>query len=518
MNSVNKLLLIFVSTYSFNLCAGVYQEEDPQVGGILNQAGAREELSAIDPETIALSRENKADRLTKLTYVHSSKIEFEGLARHLSLLALASEDHSFYQHYGLLSKGLINENSAELVQIQKEIALFWLEKGVKLKGEDDTRQDSNGSNIEHTMKGEVYPGVAALEPVSPDYLSFVSHIQQLLWLDSQFSWPEITLTRLVRLGDKEISLAAIAERLRLLGDLATDNGNLESYQDWLRNGVVHFQTRHGLKPDGVLGPKTMAWLNMMPYEKAKLLATNFVAKTRFLHKQGKQYLVVNIPAFELKLIDKGQEILQSRVIVGKPYRQTPLLSSEISNLVINPSWRVPRKIIYRDLLPQVRKDGEYITKRQFDVFDARGNKLEKTSEQWQDMAKGKFPYRLVQKPGELNALGRFKFHFANSYSVYLHDTPDKELFNQSNRALSSGCIRVESVTALANWVAANLVKDKQTWVEFQTNKQDTKWFSFSQRLPIHLVYWTAWVDKGNLPQFRDDIYKLAKKVELAVNN
>ena len=444
----------------------------------------------------------------KLIFSQSPNSGRKGLLRHLSLLSLATGDPRFLQHYTLLASGDRLQGSNRLEVIEQDITEFWQAKGVKLRGGRQEREKG-------LIGDEPGQDAFAFEPISRNYLSVVNHIQQLLWLDSQFVWSEIKLDGLVRLGSKGAPLTAIAERLRLLGDLTIEDGSMNSYQAWLRNAVIRFQTRHGLKPDGIIGPNTMAWLNMVPYERAEMLAINFVEQTRFQHQQGNQYLVVNIPAFELKLFDKGREILQSRVIVGKPFRQTPLLSSEISNLVINPSWRVPRKIVYRDLLPQVRKDGEYIERRQFEVFDGRGNKLEKTSEQWQDMAKGKFPYRMVQKPGDLNALGRFKFHFANSYSVYLHDTPDKELFNQANRALSSGCIRVESVTALANWVAANLVRDKQTWVEFQSNKQETKWFSFNQRLPIHLVYWTAWMDKASQPQFRDDIYKLTKKSELS---
>ena len=127
------------------------------------------------------------------------------------------------------------------------------------------------------------------------------------------------------------------------------------------------------------------------------------------------------------------------------------------------------------------------------------------------MAKGPFPFRFVQRPGVNNTLGRYKFYFPNDHSVYLHDTVDPKLFQLSNRALSSGCIRVENVEGLANWMAANLVKDKQTWVDRHRDRKRTQWFALNSKLNVHLVYWTAWLDESNQAQFRNDIYQMNTK-------
>lgn len=215
------------------------------------------------------------------------------------------------------------------------------------------------------------------------------------------------------------------------------------------------------------------------------------------------------------LVDKGEIQLESRVIVGKPYRQTPRLSSYISNMVLNPSWRVPRNLLRRDLLPKVRQDGRYISEHNFDVYNSVGKQIVKTPEESQALARGRFPYRLVQKPGKDNTLGRYKFFFKNDYNVYLHDTYNKALFEESNRALSSGCIRVEKVESLANWLASNLVKDKQTWVDLQTYRDKTQWFALDNSLAVHLVYWTAWMDDTGLAQFRNDIYHQNSILNLA---
>jgi murein L,D-transpeptidase YcbB/YkuD len=272
--------------------------------------------------------------------------------------------------------------------------------------------------------------------------------------------------------------------------------------------MVKFQLRHGLKPDAVIGPKTLFWINQTPYDRAQLLAQNFINKTIYLAALPARYLLVNIPSYEMFLVDDYKSVLHSRVIVGKRYRQTPLMVGQISNVVINPTWTVPRNLMRLDILPQIKADGDYISQRQFDVFNYQGELVEKTAEQWQQTVAQSFPYRLVQRPGSHNAVGRYKFHFNNDSNVYLHDTPTKALFAEADRALSSGCVRIEKVQQLADWFAKNLVIDKRTWNRMQANYDKTQWFSLKDTLPVHFVYWTSWVDNQHQAQYRSDIYSL----------
>ncbi|WP_394392726.1 L,D-transpeptidase family protein [Shewanella woodyi] len=354
-----------------------------------------------------------------------------------------------------------------------------------------------------------------MEPSSSDYLPISNRIRYLLWVEQTESWQPLVLDIWLKEGDINPAVKVISRRLNWLGDLNfldTDNSVMTAE---LVRGVLNFQRRHGLKQDGVIGPETLRWLNLTPKKRAVLLAENFISKSSYLSTIGPRFLLVNIPAFEMVLVDKGQVQLESRVIVGKPYRQTPRLSSYISNMVLNPSWRVPRTLLRRDLLPKVRQDGAYISEHNFDVFNSAGDEIVKSPEEWQTLAGGRFPYRLVQKPGKDNTLGRYKFYFKNEYNVYLHDTYDKALFEESNRALSSGCIRVEKVESLANWLASNLVSDKQTWVDLQAERDKTQWFAFDNFLAVHLVYWTAWVDESGLAQFRNDIYHQNSMPKLA---
>ncbi|ACA86437.1 L,D-transpeptidase family protein [Shewanella woodyi] len=410
-------------------------------------------------------------------------------------------DPSFSKYNQLLTQDLEEEQLDLTNDIQLEVANFWRSVKIQSRGE-------GGSD-------DLYRNVISLEPSSSDYLPISNRIRYLLWVEQTESWQPLVLDIWLKEGDINPAVKVISRRLNWLGDLNFLDPDNSVMTSELVRGVLNFQRRHGLKQDGVIGPETLRWINLTPKKRAALLAENFISKSSYLSTIGPRFLLVNIPAFEMVLVDKGQVQLESRVIVGKPYRQTPRLSSYISNMVLNPSWRVPRTLLRRDLLPKVRKDGAYISEHNFDVFNSAGDEIVKSPEEWQTLAGGRFPYRLVQKPGKDNTLGRYKFYFKNEYNVYLHDTYDKALFEESNRALSSGCIRVEKVESLANWLASNLVSDKQTWVDLQTERDKTQWFAFDNFLAVHLVYWTAWVDESGLAQFRNDIYHQNSMPKLA---
>lgn len=410
----------------------------------------------------------------------------------VQLVNLIQPSERFTEYKHILSHGSRDEHLAIVDNIQKDLTQFWRSENVPIQGGG--------------MTNDLYLNAFSIEPSSKDYLPTSNRIRYLLWINEHHSWKIIVLNAWLKEGDSHSAIPEISRRLTLLGDLIVLEPESRVMTEDMVSAVQGFQHRHGLKPDGIIGPETLRWLNLTPENRAHVLADNFISKSSYLATIGSRFLLVNIPAFEMVLVDKGEVQLESRVIVGKPYRQTPRLSSKISNMILNPSWRVPRNLLRRDLLPKVRQDGAYISEHNFDVYNSAGTQVVKTAEEWQDLAGGRFPYRLVQKPGEDNTLGRYKFYFENEYNVYLHDTYDKALFEKTNRALSSGCIRVEKVESLANWLASNLVKDKQTWVDLQTYRDKTQWFSFDNALAVHLVYWTAWVDERGLAQFRNDIY------------
>ncbi|MFN3947505.1 MAG: L,D-transpeptidase family protein, partial [Aquificaceae bacterium] len=218
------------------------------------------------------------------------------------------------------------------------------------------------------------------------------------------------------------------------------------------------------------------------------------------------YILVNIPSFELFLIEDGQVKLSSKVIVGRNYkddfRPTPMLYSKVESITINPKWYVPVSIAVKDLLPKIKKNPSYLTKKGFKVL-SMGREIDPLSVDWSMYNEKNFPFMLVQEAGPQNALGHIKFNFPNPFQVYLHDTPDRHLFKHTKRAFSSGCIRVDKARELAlsllggDWTGrqlAEMIKSRKT----QTIK-------LKEPIPIYILYYTAFERDGKL-HFREDLY------------
>ncbi|MFQ6372684.1 L,D-transpeptidase family protein [Shewanella sp. YIC-542] len=423
----------------------------------------------------------------------NNDITWKTLTAHVQMLALLPEQTLLRQQLSMLnsaqSLGVVTQRALE-----EEIANFWQRQGVDIPY---SALSPASSPLQRAI---------ALEPQAAQYQAVVNRIQYLLWLQQQ-AWPILQPSGWLRPGDNHPLMPQITQRLLWLGDLSRYPENGYDYTEDIAEAVRHFQARHGLKVDAVIGPQTLRWLNVSPLQRASILARDFVAETVYRQKLSDSYILVNVPAYQLSLVESGQVVLQSKAIVGRPYRKTPLLQSVISSVVLNPGWHVPRSILRRDILPKIRQDGNYLQEREFTVVDYAGQQIEKSPEEWQQLAHERFPYRLIQQPGNLSALGRFKFHFLNSFDVYLHDTPDKQLFARHDRALSSGCVRVEKSFELAQWLIQHRVADVRKWDNMQDNFHTTQWFALKQPLPVYIVYWTSWIDGQGVAQFRDDVYK-----------
>lgn len=284
---------------------------------------------------------------------------------------------------------------------------------------------------------------------------------------------------------------------------ATDN----RYTDDLVEGVKRFQTWQGLTPDGVIGPRTREWLNVSPQMRASLLALN-IQRLRILPGHVDTGIMVNIPNYSLVYYINGTEVLSSPVIVGRPSRKTPLMSSALNNVVVNPPWNVPVKLIREDIVPKAMHDPSYFQKHGYRVYSGWSHDSEAIDPamiDWSITSPRNFPYRIQQEPGTSNSLGRFKFNMPSSDSIYLHDTPNRGLFAKDIRALSSGCVRVGKAADLANM----LLQDagwNNTRVSSTLKRGNTTYVNIRQNIPVQLYYLTAWIADDGKPQFRTDIY------------
>ncbi|EMP56171.1 peptidoglycan-binding domain 1 protein [Marinobacter santoriniensis NKSG1] len=348
-----------------------------------------------------------------------------------------------------------------------------------------------------------------LRPRNADYLKLVQAREHLSRLLGQ-PWLPIPDGPSIRPGDTDTRLPVIRRRLIALEDLSANaSASSELYDGELEAALPDFQARHGLEPDGIIGRQTLDALNLMPVERIRQIDASLERWRWLPDSLGDTYVLVNIAGFRLQMVRNGKEVLHSRVIVGRPFRQTPVFSDRIRYLVFNPTWTVPRKLMIEDQLPEIQRDPDYLERLGIEVFEGWGadrRKVDPGSVDWDTLSKNRFPYQLVQGPGPKNALGRVKFMFPNRYDVYLHDTPSRYLFGRQERTFSSGCIRVERPFDLAEQLLANDMDWDRQRINDLLATGETTTVVLPIPIPIHIQYWTAWVDEQGHLQFRDDIY------------
>lgn len=270
----------------------------------------------------------------------------------------------------------------------------------------------------------------------------------------------------------------------------------------VEQAVIGFQRRHGLDEDGVVGRDTVAALNISAVQRVRQIALN-LERWRWLPGQlGDKYILVNTADFTLALYENQIATLEMPVIVGKPDRQTPIISKKMQYLVLNPTWTIPATILKRDILPKLENDPDYFKSKGMCVFagwGANAEQLDEAQVDWSRVSPRHTPYKVQQLPGVQNALGQVKFMFPNQHSVYIHDTPSRSLFKQRMRALSAGCVRVAYSMALASALLGHDGKWSNTDLQARLKEGATKNISLAQAVPVHLAYLTAWVgDSGDV--------------------
>jgi murein L,D-transpeptidase YcbB/YkuD len=340
---------------------------------------------------------------------------------------------------------------------------------------------------------------AALEAILPIYEKAILK-----------SWPTVSSRARLKPGVKSFSVIALRDRLKATEDLLPENDMEDTYYDrGLTRAVKHFQARHGLNPDGIVGPETLYQLNISAEERLHQIKVNMERWAKLSHQLGERYILINVPDYRLDLIENGQSILNMNSIVGKPARPTPEIFSTITRVVLNPYWNVPEIIANQDIVPKILKNPHYLDEMHIRIFDRQvDDAYEITPEEidWQSARDSGFPYHFRQDPGPENALGLIKFEFQNSSDIYMHDTPARNLFDQPRRAFSSGCIRLERPYDLAFYLMRNDPDWSEDKLESYLNSGITKYLKVTNPTRVIITYMTSWVDEYGNVQFRDDVY------------
>jgi len=324
-------------------------------------------------------------------------------------------------------------------------------------------------------------------------------------------WPVLPREETLKKDNPSEGIITLRKRLVLTGDLAaSQNTGSDLFDDTLEAAVSKFQVRHGIEPDGAVGRQTRRMLNTPIETRIRQIELN-LERWRWLPADlGQRHILVNIAGFGLEVVENDKVILPMKVVVGKKYQRTPVFSGNMTYVEINPYWNVPASIATEELLPKIQKDVRYLKKEQMKVIrnsDKKSIEFVNPGEvNWSELSEGNFPYRLRQEPGPKNPLGRIKFMFPNKYGVYLHDTSEPALFERTRREFSHGCIRIEKPLEFAEYV----LRDDPEWtrenIEAAIALKKTRVVMLPEPIPVHILYWTAWMDEDGTIQFRDDIY------------
>ena len=362
-------------------------------------------------------------------------------------------------------------------------------------------------------ENKIVASLDTLAPQQPRYQIMKKALAKYQDVVRQGGWPVVPEGASLKPGMESPRIPVLRERLAATGDIHTINIESTMYDESLVEAVKGFQKRANLEPDGIIGPSTLRKLNRSPMDRINQIRIN-MERWRWLPEDfGQQHIRVNIADYRLEA-HEGNDIAEVHdVVVGRTYRQTPVFSANMSYLVLNPWWETPSSLARKDLLPKFQKKPKLVQELGYQVLNQDGKVVDGTAINWNKYSASSFPFRIRQKPGEKNALGKVKFMFPNQHNVYLHDTSTPELFGKTRRDFSSGCIRVRNPIELVEWS----LEHNQDWprsridASLETGKEMR--VNLKQHIPVHLLYWTVVVDDmaGNI-RFIDDIYERDNKV------
>lgn len=322
------------------------------------------------------------------------------------------------------------------------------------------------------------------EPVYRQYQSLKEALKKLRELQAKKMLPVIkTDKKKLQLGDSLQVIATVRQWLYLAGDLNNDTKS-EVFDESLQQGVKSFQNRFGLKEDGIIGTNVITEMNVPVEKRIETIMVNMERSRWVPAKVQDDYLLINIPAYKLYVFENDSVVFNMNVVVGKSQHKTVIFNGDLKYVVFSPYWNVPSSILKNEILPAIRRNPRYLAQHN---MEWNGNSVR-------------------QKPGPNNSLGLVKFLFPNSHSIYLHDSPAKSLFNETDRAFSHGCIRLSEPKKLAVYLLRNNTAWNDSSITAAMNSGTEKTVTLSKTIPVFIAYFTAWVDRNNHINFRKDVY------------
>lgn len=403
----------------------------------------------------------------------------------------------------------------------------------------EPREIDAAAVLEGALSGQDLAGtLAELAPQDPQYERLVEARERYQAIVEAGGWPQVAAGGALEPGATGPAVATLRRRLAIEGDLpdASEGENAEATFDAaLVEAVKRFQASHGLEADGALGEATVQALNVPAADRLRTIELNLERWRWMPEDLGDRYIAVNIPAYDMWVVDGGERVLEMPVIVGKRMNQTPVFSDTMTFLVLNPSWHVPESIATAEILPKIRRDPSYARREGLELtrtVDGQEVAVDPSAlvetvvaeEPADDQPWWRFGanretkpatevrtvsldgVRVRQRPGSANPLGRVKFMFPNEHNIYLHDTPGDHLFASADREFSHGCVRLAEPFALADYLLSGQDGWSRQRIDEVLASGDETEVKLDEAMPVHLLYWTAWVADDGAVHFQGDAY------------
>lgn len=356
------------------------------------------------------------------------------------------------------------------------------------------------------MQGNPHEFMRSLPPAHPEYVQLQRRMMEMERVIGNGGWGPTVGGGRLELGARGPAVVALRDRLTRMGYM--ERSATAEYDAEMQAAVQLFQVRHGLQADGVAGPGTLEEINVGPEQRLREIILG-MERQRWLNwedpDRGMRHVLVNIPDFHAYVIDNEEVSFSTRVVVGASPedRATPEFSDRMEHMVINPSWYVPRSIAVNEYLPQMQANPAGAGHLQ---LMRGGRPVSRAGIDFTQYTRRNFPFDLRQPPGAGNALGRVKFMFPNRHNIYLHDTPSRSLFDRESRAFSHGCVRVQRPLELAYHLLARQESSPQSYFDSILRSGQETQVDLTDQIPVHIVYWTSFVDQDGALNFRRDVY------------
>ncbi|HWM91361.1 MAG TPA: L,D-transpeptidase family protein [Thermoanaerobaculia bacterium] len=376
---------------------------------------------------------------------------------------------------------------------------------LRVHWEDQSRNVDLDARLETTLQdkdGAVMESLRSLAPPNPRYARLRDALARYREIAAKGGWPSVPAG--LEMGARGAGVLALRNRLAAEGDLAVppaEEGQPAPppvFDDAVAQAIARFQQRHGLDPDGKLGEGTLAELNVPVQDRIRQIELNLERWRWLPNSLGDSYIWVNVPEYRMELIDGGRKALDMAVVVGKQQSQTPVFSDQMEYLELNPAWNIPTSIAEEEILPKQASDPGYMARNNMEFVSSGGSQ------------------RIRQRPGPDNPLGQVKFMFPNEHDVYLHDSPADHLFSREERDFSHGCVRLERPVQLAEY----LLRDNPDWRGTRLREAivsgEQRSIKLPKKLPVHILYFTAWVEDNGAIHFRKDVYGHDAKLAAAL--